>query len=51
MGARIYEVPVSYHGPSYAEGKKIGWKDGVEALWCIARFNWIARREHPANQA
>ena len=30
---RIYEVPVSYHGRTYAEGKKIGWKDGVQALW------------------
>jgi len=38
-GARIYELPVSYHGRSYAEGKKIGWKDGVEALWCILKYN------------
>jgi glycosyltransferase involved in cell wall biosynthesis len=38
-GARIYELPISYHGRSYAEGKKIGWKDGVEALWCILKYN------------
>ncbi len=38
-GARIYELPISYHGRTYAEGKKIGWKDGVAALWYIIRFN------------
>jgi glycosyltransferase involved in cell wall biosynthesis len=37
-GYRIFEVPISYKGRSYAEGKKIGWKDGVSALWCIARY-------------
>ncbi|MEM9374386.1 MAG: glycosyltransferase family 2 protein [Planctomycetota bacterium] len=37
--ARIYEVPVSYAGRTYAEGKKIGWADGFEALWCILRHN------------
>ena len=40
-GARIYEVPVSYHGRSYAEGKNIGWRDGVEALWLILKFKFI----------
>jgi glycosyltransferase involved in cell wall biosynthesis len=35
---RIYEMPVSYHGRSYEEGKKIGWKDGVQALYCILRY-------------
>jgi glycosyltransferase involved in cell wall biosynthesis len=35
----IYELPVSYSGRDYMEGKKIGWKDGVVALYCIARFN------------
>lgn len=39
---RIYEVPISYYGRDYAEGKKIGWKDGVAALWHILRFNWFA---------
>ena len=40
---RIYEVPISYHGRTYAEGKKIGWRDGVAALWTILRFNLWAR--------
>ena len=39
MGVRIYEVPISYHGRTYEEGKKIGWRDGVEAVWCILKFN------------
>jgi glycosyltransferase involved in cell wall biosynthesis len=39
MGVRIYEVPIAYHGRTYAEGKKIGWKDGFEAIWCILKFN------------
>lgn len=43
MKVRIYEVPVSYHGRTYAEGKKIGWKDGFEAIWCILKFNLWAR--------
>ncbi|HEX9563197.1 MAG TPA: glycosyltransferase family 2 protein [Gemmatimonadaceae bacterium] len=37
--ARIWEVPVSYSGRTYAEGKKIGWKDGMAAFWHIVRFN------------
>ncbi len=36
---RIYEVPISYYGRTYEEGKKIGWKDGVRALWCIFKYN------------
>lgn len=36
---RIYEVGISYHGRSYAEGKKIGWKDGFRALYCILKYN------------
>ncbi|MCG6949706.1 MAG: glycosyltransferase family 2 protein [Acidobacteria bacterium] len=39
LGVRIYEVPISYHGRTYAEGKKIGWQDGVSAIWSILRFN------------
>jgi glycosyltransferase involved in cell wall biosynthesis len=35
---RIYEVAVSYFGRTYAEGKKIGWKDGVKAIWCIFKY-------------
>ena len=38
MNLRIYEVPVSYHGRTYDEGKKIGWKDGVRALYCIVKY-------------
>ncbi len=38
LGARVFEVPISYAGRTYEEGKKIGWKDGVKALWCIARY-------------
>ena len=37
--ARIYEVPISYRGRTYAEGKKIGWRDGISALWAILRYN------------
>ncbi|MGA8144860.1 MAG: bifunctional glycosyltransferase/class I SAM-dependent methyltransferase [Candidatus Acidiferrales bacterium] len=37
-GARIFEVPISYSGRTYREGKKIGWKDGVRALWAILRY-------------
>jgi len=38
-GCRIYEVGISYSGRTYSEGKKIGWKDGVRAMWCIVRYN------------
>ncbi len=38
QGYRIYEVPIAYHGRTYAEGKKIGWKDGIAALYYIVRF-------------
>ncbi len=37
---RVYEVGISYAGRTYAEGKKIGWKDGVRALWCLAKYGW-----------
>lgn len=37
-GWRIYEVPISYYGRTYAQGKKIGWRDGVEAIFSIGRF-------------
>jgi hypothetical protein len=36
---RIYEVGISYYGRTYEEGKKIGWKDGFEAIWCILKYN------------
>lgn len=45
MRLRIYEVPVSYRGRTYAEGKKIGWKDGVRALYCIVKYG--TRRAKP----
>ena len=51
--ARIYEVPISYAGRTYAEGKKIGWRDGVAALWHILRANAfgprLPRYEHPSS--
>ena len=40
---RIWEIPISYSGRTYAEGKKIGWKDGVAALWHVLYFNLMAR--------
>jgi glycosyltransferase involved in cell wall biosynthesis len=41
MGCRIYEVGISYSGRTYAEGKKIGWRDGLRAIWCIVRYNLL----------
>ena len=38
---RIYEVPISYAGRTYAEGKKITWRDGFSTLWCILRYNLL----------
>jgi glycosyltransferase involved in cell wall biosynthesis len=37
---RIFEVGISYWGRTYEEGKKIGWKDGVRALWCLLKYSW-----------
>jgi DNA-directed RNA polymerase subunit E'/Rpb7 len=37
---RMYEVPVAYYGRSYEEGKKITWKDGFRALWCILKYRF-----------
>jgi glycosyltransferase involved in cell wall biosynthesis len=39
LGVRIYEVPISYNGRTYAEGKKIGWKDGFSAIRCILKYS------------
>jgi glycosyltransferase involved in cell wall biosynthesis len=39
LNVRIYEVGISYHGRTYAEGKKINWRDGVRALYCIVKYN------------
>ncbi len=43
MGCRIYEVGISYYGRTYKEGKKIGWKDGVCAIFCILKYNLFFR--------
>lgn len=40
LGARIYEVPIAYHGRTYAEGKKISWSDGVAATWHLFRYRF-----------
>ena len=40
---RLYEVPISYYGRSYDEGKKIGWRDGVRAVYCIIKYNLFDR--------
>jgi glycosyltransferase involved in cell wall biosynthesis len=45
MGARVYEVPISYHGRTYAEGKKITWKDGVAAFFHILRARLSSSRQ------
>jgi glycosyltransferase involved in cell wall biosynthesis len=37
----IFEVPISYYGRTYAQGKKITWKDGIRALWCILKYNLL----------
>jgi glycosyltransferase involved in cell wall biosynthesis len=39
LGCRIYEVGISYSGRAYHEGKKVGWRDGVRAIWCIVKYN------------
>ena len=41
---RIYEVGISYYGRSFEDGKKIGWKDGFRAIWCILKYNIWAKR-------
>jgi SAM-dependent methyltransferase len=43
-GARIYEVPISYHGRTYAEGKNIGWRDGAQATWLLFKFRFFDTR-------
>jgi glycosyltransferase involved in cell wall biosynthesis len=41
LKVRIYEVGVSYEGRTYAEGKKIGWRDGLHAVWCLLKYNLL----------
>ncbi len=48
---RVYETAISYHGRTYEEGKKIGLKDGLRALWCIAKYNLWARDNGNARRA
>jgi len=43
-GVRIYEIGISYYGRTYAEGKKINWKDGFRALWCILKYNLFCHK-------
>jgi glycosyltransferase involved in cell wall biosynthesis len=45
-GIRIYEVGISYYGRTYHEGKKINWKDGFRAIWCIMKYNLISRKTY-----
>ncbi len=42
LGCRIYEVPIAYHGRTYEEGKKIGWKDGVAAMWHMLKYRFFS---------
>lgn len=43
MGCRVYEVGISYYGRSYKEGKKITWKDGIKAIYCIFKYNMFRK--------
>jgi glycosyltransferase involved in cell wall biosynthesis len=47
MGARVYEVAISYSGRDFEEGKKIGWRDGFAALWAILWFNFFSPAPSP----
>ncbi|PID88384.1 MAG: glycosyl transferase [Bacteroidia bacterium] len=49
-GIRIYEVGISYYGRTYAEGKKIGWKDAFRAGYCIIKYNLFSRKEKKLNK-
>jgi glycosyltransferase involved in cell wall biosynthesis len=54
LGLRIYEVGISYSGRTYEEGKKIGWRDGFKALWCLVKYSIKtphARRSNPKAEA
>jgi len=43
LGARVVEVPIAYQGRTHEEGKKIGWKDGLKAIWCILKYGVFGR--------
>ena len=40
-GARLYEVPIKYAGRTYGEGKKIGWRDGLQAIWTLLKYRFV----------
>jgi glycosyltransferase involved in cell wall biosynthesis len=42
-GAKVLEVPIRYNARTHEEGKKIGWRDGVKAIWCILKYGWFSR--------
>jgi glycosyltransferase involved in cell wall biosynthesis len=44
LHCRVYEVGISYYGRTYDDGKKIGWRDGVRAVWCIVKYSPVVRR-------
>ncbi|MGH9970084.1 MAG: glycosyltransferase family 2 protein [Pyrinomonadaceae bacterium] len=50
LGCVVYEVPISYYGRTYEEGKKIGFKDGLDALWLVLRFNLFTTRRRSFRQ-
>jgi glycosyltransferase involved in cell wall biosynthesis len=50
-GIRIYETGISYNGRTYEEGKKIGWRDGVAAIWCIIKYNLRQKPRRPMDVA
>jgi glycosyltransferase involved in cell wall biosynthesis len=50
-GCRIYEVGISYSGRTYAEGKKINWRDGVRAVYAIGKYSILAKRENRVRRA
>jgi hypothetical protein len=43
-GIRIYEVGISYYGRTYQDGKKINWRDGFKAIWCIIKYNIFSKK-------
>ena len=49
MGCRIYEIPISYWGRDYTEGKKISWKDGIAAIYWILKYNLFRKRPRNSN--
>jgi glycosyltransferase involved in cell wall biosynthesis len=48
--ARVYEVGISYSGRTYEEGKKIGWRDGIQAIFCILRYSPLLERLRPGRE-